>query len=287
MKLTEQEIANIVNIYCFKDPITKKEFFELKDFVKSNKFCSFDLAKNCALIVKQKLINISYPSGATIQLQKNKNGEILDIYLDKVGLMFTLKEISKNIKNKVTKTNLDNLANYLKLCEKNFYPVQRCLCRLEYTEITKELRSRIKQYLYHETKEELSQQIALIYHSILSHYYNIKGEDVKSELNKLKTGKYKVSYLDYITAKELKDLTEIQKKVIYALEYTEDDIMQVIINEAYKRRMNFFTNYAHVYPENYTAHFNKPAKLMKDFDKLLEEYNLDIISLRNNNIKTL
>ena len=24
MKLTEQEIANIVNIYCYKDPITKK-----------------------------------------------------------------------------------------------------------------------------------------------------------------------------------------------------------------------------------------------------------------------
>lgn len=287
MKLTENEIANIVNIYCYKDPITKKESFELKDFVKSNKFCSFDLAKKCASIVKQKLINISYPSGATIQLQKTKNGEILDVYLDKVGLMLTLKEISKNVKNNVTKTNLDNLAKYLKICVKNFYPVQRCLCRLEYTEITKELRSRIKLYLYRENESDLGKQLALIYHSILSNYYQIKGEDVKSELNKLKTGKYNVSYLDYITARELKDLTEIQKKVIYALEYTDNDIMQVIINEAHKRRMNFFTNYAHSYPEKYPAHFNTPAKLMKDFDKLLEEYNLDIESLRNNNIKTL
>lgn len=287
MKLTEQEIADKINLYRYKNPVTKKEYFNFKDFILDNKFCSFDLAKNCASIVKQKLINISYPTGSIIQLQKNKQGEILNVYLDKVGLMLTLKEISDNVDNKTIKTNLNNIARYVRSTKKTFYPVQRCLCRLEYTEITKELRNRIKLYLYRENKQDLGKQLALIYHSILSNYYQIKGEDVKSELNKIKTGKYGVSYLDYITARELKDLTEIQKKVIYALEYTDSDIMQVIVNEAHKRRMDFFTNYAHVYPEKYSAHFNTPAKLMKDFDKLLVEYKLDVESLNNNDIKTL
>ena len=273
-------IKDIIESSSYQDISKNKTFYSLKEFVKENNICSFNLAINAAQQVKQDLNLISYPSGLTIQYVKDTQNGIKEIFLNADGLMLVMAKLSKS--NDVKNKDLCyDIAKYLRNEKKSYYPDTRALCRLEYTDVTKELRSKIKKYLESYNKYELSEQIALIYHTILKNYYFLTGSNVKDDLNKLKTDSYNKSYLDYITARELKDLTEIQKKAIYCLEHSDNDILTVVSHEAQKRRVNFLLNYAGKYPEQYQSHTNKPAKMLSDFTKLLKDYDLDLTSLND------
>ena len=287
MELSKQKIKQILDSSSYTNLINNKTFYSLKDFVKENNICDFNYLIQTVNNVKQKLANFSHPQSLTFQVIKTSNNSVKEIYCSSVGLMFVLAEISKNVKNNNTKNFCYIVAKYIASEKESYYPDIRALCRIEYTEVTKEFRSKIKKYLESYNKYELSEQIALIYHTILKNYYYIQGNDVKDYLNKLKTNSYNKSYLDFISARELKDLTQIQKMAIKCLENSNKDILQVITNEAQKRRYNFYTKYSQKFPENYAPHTLTPAKMLKEFTNLLIYYKLDAESLKNITINEL
>jgi len=280
LRLSKKEAKTILENHAIKDLLKNKIFYSLNEFIKEYDICDFNLAIQSALFVKEKLNSLSFPSRHSFRIYMTREGEIKEIFANNLGFMLVLCEIAKNIKDKEKSEFCTNLAQYIKIETQLFYPEKRALARLEYTDITKEFRHEVKQFLDNYGYYSISSDISLLYNEILQGYYHLSKED----LNMTKTGSYTVSYLDHITAKELKDLTEIHKKVIVALQDSIGEAMRVARSESEERRVRFYTNFAGCYPDEYRSHTLKPAKMVKEFDKILKSYNLDAISINEYNL---
>lgn len=273
MKYSNEQIKKKLISCSIKDLKNGRYFYSLKDVLKEFEIKHFEVGLIAQTQIRKKLESISYPCGAMFQLQKNKGGIVEDVYLSPTGLMFTLATLSQMLtKNDVKDLSFD-IACVIKEEQNLFYPERRLFFREEYKSSFKELSSRVKQLVDGDKYRSLSSHLSRLHYTILSDYYFVTEID---SITYKKTGTYSKNYLDYISLRELKDLTEIQKTLIKEISKNPSvDFIELAGIEATKRRRDFFLNYAGKYPFEYKAHNNTPKKMIKEFDDLLIELNLE------------
>jgi len=275
--MNKNNLKEKLNSLMYVNAKNGKIFFSLNDVLKTfnlkNDKEMFEIVKS----IKKEFVNISYPVKNIMQFQK-KDKIIYDTYLSKTGLAFVLAAFSKSEKYLNKKELLSELS---KLCiEKDyvFYPEKRLLLRQDYTETTKGLRSRIKKIYVNDDYVSISERLNTLYHTIICAYYNV---DNSNHLNIYKFNDKNKKYLDYISARELKDLHEIQNIMLYKLsQKSSQDYLQTAKHEALIKRKQFIADYG-VTPLDYSVHTNKPLTMLKKFNKLREKLSLDEKSLIN------
>ena len=281
LRIKPDDAKRIIEEHAITDLLKNKTFYSLTDFVKEYEICDDELVMKSAIKVREKLNSLSFPARYSFQIHITKDGKVKNIYANSLGLMLTLCEISKNIKDNLKAKFCTNLAQYIKMSTKIFYPEQRCLLRLEYTETTKNFRNKLNYILKNRYGYgSISSEISLFYNEMIQGYYHKNKENI----NEIKSGNYSNIYLDYISCRELKDLIEIHKAAINALDTSVGDAKIATRRKAEERRLNFYTHFAGQYPEEYRAHKLKPAKMLKEFDKVLKEYKLDSESVNEFNL---
>ena len=278
-------IEKYLDSISYRNIRRNKHFYSLKDLLTDTKILGFnsDEMFKCLETVKEKMSKISISSKFGFHYIY-KDDKVQEIYLNEDCLMFVLCEMAKNIKEENKKDVAITFAKYLRKSKYLFLPEIRLLERNNYTETTKDFRSELKRFFNINDPYILSSNISLVYHTILSQYYNVSNIE---ELNYIKNGSKTKNYLDYISAKELKDLTDIQKAIISKINFKNINIFEVARIEARNKRIIFHSNYSGCFPDEYRAHHNKPLKMYKDFYKLLQEYHLDAKSLNLNEIDNL
>ncbi len=271
MNLKDNEIIEKLRKLSYKDEINGKTYYVLNDIVKELDIATEPFAKWCAYNVMLKLKAISYPTAKSFMVRNN--GEIYD--LSPVGLMFTVAEIAKQTQKEEYKPRARRIAQIIKDSQKVFYPEMRVILRKQYTFVTKEFRSRIKELI--SENASLKDQLRSLYSIIIKSYYSLK--EAKS-INVIKTGKETGNYLDYITCKELQDLIDVQQKVLERLDKNPKGRIEEYIHKlCSEKRMSFYTFYADCYPKQYCPHTLKPKKGYEKFIELLNEYELNAKNL--------
>lgn len=272
MKYSENEIKNKLTPLCMKDLKTGKYFYSLQDVFKEFNIKHFAIGLIATTKIFKKMEEISYPCGNLYTLHKNAGGVVEDVYLNPTGLMLVLATASQMLKGANSEVCFD-IASVLKQEQPCFYPERRLLFREEYTESFKELSSRVKDLVKGDKYRSLSSHLSRLHYTILSDYFFV------TELERItykKTGSYSKNFLDYISLRELKDLSEINKTLIKEIEKSSSvDFINIAGIEATTKRRNFFLNYAGKYPFEYRAHSNTPKQMIKAFDNILIELNLE------------
>lgn len=272
MNLSKENIIEKLKSINYNELKTGKSFYSLKDVLKEFNIKHLAVGLVATTKIFKRMDEISYPCRTLYTLKKNAGGIVEDVYLNPVGLMLVLAQSSQMLKKEADKELCLFIANVLKEEQPSFYPERRLLFRNEYKESFKELSSKVKQKVNGDTYRSLSSHIAKLHYTILSDYFFV------TELERIsykKTGSYSKNYLDYISLRELKDLSEINKTLIKDIEkYPNTSFIELARSEATKKRREFFLNYAGVYPFEYRSHNNTPKQMLKEFDNLLKELNL-------------
>jgi len=268
----ENEIKAKLKSLCMTDLKTGKSFYSLKDVFKEFNIKHLPVGFIATTTIFKRMDEISYPCRTLYTLKKNAGGIVEDVYLNPVGLMLVLATSAQMLKNTKDKETCLNIANVVKTEQPTFYPERRLLYRNEYKESFKELSSRVKQLVDGDKYRSLSSHLSRLHYTILSDYFYV------TELERIsykKTGTYTKNYLDYISLRELKDLSEINKTLIKEIAKNPSvDLIELASIEATKKRRNFFLNYAGMYPFEYRSHSNTPKQMLKGFDNLLKDLNL-------------
>jgi len=286
MKYSNEQINEKLKSICMQDMRTKKPFYSLKDVFKEFGLKNFEVGIIATTSIFKKMDDLSYPCKNNRQLKTTAAGIVEDVYLSPLGLMLVLATASQMLKDKNNQEVCMDIALLLKQDLTMFYPDRRFFYREEFKENFKLLSSRVKQIVDGDNYRSVSGHLSRLHYTIISEYYGV------SDLNTItyeKTGTFNKNYLDYISLRELKDLSEIQRNIIKEIEKNPGvDFISLARYEATEKRRNFFFNYAGKYPLEYRAHSNTPKKMILQYDKLLKELNLvpNTKSKTNNNEKT-
>ena len=272
MKYSKEQLKEKLKSCYMKDLKTGKVFYSLEMIFKEFNIKHFAVGLVATTQIFKKMDEISYPCRTLYQLQKNASDIVVDVYLNPVGLMLVLASTSQKLKDRENKEVCSEIANLLKDEQNCFYPDRRLLYREEFKENFKLLSSRVKQAVDGDYYRSVSGHLSRLHYTIISEYYGVS--DIETITYK-KTGAYNKNYLDYISLRELKDLSQIQKTIIQEIErHPNIDFISLARSEAIQKRRDFYLKYAGMYPLEYRSHSNSPKRMIKDFDKLLKELDL-------------
>lgn len=255
-----------------------KSFYSLNDIFKEFKLKNYNESFKIIQNLKKQLIEISYPIKNLMQYKK-ENNKVYDIYLSQTGVFLVFASLAKYLKTEEEKQicYLISKASYKK--DFIFYPENRFLYRQDYIETTKSLRSRVKKIYEYDDYITISERLNTLYHTIICAYYNVENS---TELCLKKLNNANKNYLDYISLRELKDLQEIQNKMLFQItKIKSSDYLQIARHEALIKRKNFIADYG-ITPLYYDTHTNKPLTMLKKFNKLRENLNIDEKTLSEN-----
>lgn len=274
---SKKELIDKIESVHYIDRHNGKIFYSLKEVFNEFNLTDFENFLVSTNEIYQKLNKLSYPLRTLFQAKKVKDGKLDDVYVNPVGLMFAFAQYSVNAKDEHEKNICYEIAKILKENQTIFYPEKRMLARKAYSDTTKALRHKVKEITLGDRFYSLSTYLNKMYYTILSDYYFITDTD---SIMRNKIGDPNAKYLDYITVRELKDLTEIQKTILEDLEkYPSMSIVDLAKDAACKKHVEFIKDYAGISPLKYRAHSNKPSQMLKEFNNLLKELKLDNITL--------
>lgn len=269
MNFDEQQIKEKLVEINYQDKITGKRIYPFGDVLKAFGLGKIEDYLNQILEVKLKLGEISYPTKQMFRLYVDKN-KIVKVDMNALGVMFVMAEIAKTAKDEKQKQMAYSISKAIFNAAKIFYPEERVILRRQYTFITKELRSSIKELS--QKQDNLKSDLSILYSVILGDYYFVTDSYY---LRMQKTGLSRGDYLNHITVTELSDLIDIQKQIVdYIKEYPGNNPLYLANKLANEKRLQFITRHGGVSPYNYAPHKLTPTKAYKEFNKLLVEYNL-------------
>lgn len=255
-----------------------KVFYSFNDLFKDFKLTNYEKCFDIIQDLKDELYDISFPINFVMQY-KRKEDLVYDIYLSNVGVFLIFASLAKYLDKEEEKNLCYLISKVIYKQDYIFYPERRLLYRQDYTETTKYLRSRVKRIYENDDYFTISERLNTLYHTILSSYYYVENA---TELCLIKLGTTSKNYLDYISLRELKDLQEIQDRMLFELTNARNtDYLQIARHAALEKRTKFINDYK-VSPLQYRTHNNKPLSMVKKFNKLRKKLNIDELSLAEN-----
>lgn len=273
--MNEKEIITSLQSIMFQSKLNNKKFFTFAGLFKLLNIKIEERRKMYSYFQEamKELHSISYNNKFLYQESRNENNELTDVYMSTEALMFTLAKYSMAIrKSEPQKSKLmHQMAFVLRKYQKRAYCESRLEQRQKYKEITKNLRSFIKQEANRNYSSPLQYRLSNMYGAILLGYY---GEKNPERLNLKKSNKSTLSYLDHISAKELSDLVEIQKLLLEKLHKNPNaDFKDWAYEYARGKKLEFCKIYSKI-PYEYPSHDLKPERMCKEFYKMCEKYGL-------------
>ena len=276
------EIKNALKRNIYKNEHNNKKYFIATDIAVALEL-DINLFFNSTKMVEDKLRKISYPIKSMYHDFYDTIDEHMDIQISYEGLVFALGEYWKNCEDKTERETAHKAALIMKSLVKPYYQ-SRIDARKIYSTTTKYFRSLIKKAVENERYSNLSAQLSNVYSTIICSYYNVGyREDV--QIQKIGADK---NYLDFISTKELADLSTIQSYILDEVDKNpKTNFIKLAAKKARELRSAFILKYGET-PLRYNSHNNTPTKMKNEITKLLKEYKLDDENIKNENeIETL
>lgn len=260
-----------INVYLknrIKTNAKGKHYFSLKEICEDLNY-NF----NNALISVASILEIFKASGFYVSnmmsFVRNEMHDIEDVQLSKEALMFVSADI---FKQGITKdASWKQIADEIFFSTDKFYAEKRIIVRQNYSNLINQLNSILASLSYIRAKG-ISQCFQEIYTVIINNYFRVNSKNELYTKKHLSKGQ---NYLDYISTIELEHLSWIVKNI--NLFILNNQFYGDILNAAQTYSKQASEQFIKVYgktPSMRPAHIHKPKTMLKNYYKILKNYNL-------------